>query len=53
MRDPGFPNSARIKSLKDVPSIPAHAPKIKYRVPMSLWFVEKSHLLSGMAEFRR
>jgi hypothetical protein len=23
--------------------MPAKAPKIKYKVPMSLWFVEKSH----------
>lgn len=33
---PGCPSSARIINLKEVPTIPAHAPKIKYRVPMSL-----------------
>lgn len=27
--DPGFPNSVRIKILRDVPTIPAHAPRIK------------------------
>lgn len=25
--------------------MPAHAPKSRYRVPMSLWFVETSHRL--------
>ena len=25
-----------------MPTIPAHAPKMKYRVPMSLWLVENS-----------
>lgn len=25
-----------------MPTIPAHAPKIRYRVPMSLWLVEKN-----------
>lgn len=25
-----------------MPTIPAQAPKIKYRVPMSLWLVEKN-----------
>jgi len=25
------------------PIIPAHTPKIKYRVPMSLWLVEYNH----------
>ena len=40
---PGCPNSARISNLNEVPTIPAHAPKIKYSVPMSLWLVEKNH----------
>lgn len=53
IRDPGFPSSVRINILRDVPVIPAHAPKIKYNVPMSLWLVEKSHLFGKMAEFRR
>jgi len=26
------------------PNIPAKAPKIKYKVPISLWLVEKIHL---------
>lgn len=34
-KDPGWPSSARIKSLIDVPSRPAQAAKMKYRVPMS------------------
>lgn len=29
--------------LKEVPTIAAQAPKIKYIVPISLWFVERSH----------
>lgn len=50
IRDPGFPSSVRIKTLKDVPVIPAHAPKMKYKVPMSLWFVENNHFFGKMAE---
>lgn len=30
--------------------IPAHAPNSRYRVPMSLWFVEKSQRLANMGE---
>jgi len=26
------------------PNIPEKAPKMKYKVPIILWFVEKSHL---------
>jgi len=37
-------NSERIKRLKDIPTIPDQAPKMKYNVPMSLWFVENNHL---------
>lgn len=40
---PGWPNSVRIKILRDVPAIPAQVPKIKYKVPISLWFVENNH----------
>jgi hypothetical protein len=29
------------------------APKIKYKVPMSLWLVEKNQRCGKMAEFRR
>jgi hypothetical protein len=45
-------NSARINILSDVPTIPDQAPKIKYRVPMSLWLVENNHrfMISRMAE---
>ena len=51
MKDPGCPNSKRIKTLNAVPTIAAHTPKIKYIVPMSLWFVEKSQrFINKMAE---
>ena len=40
---PGHPSSIRIRILNDVPIIPDHTPKIKYRVPMSLWLVEYIH----------
>lgn len=39
-RVPGCPNSVRIKSLIDVPRSPAHVPRTKYIVPISLWFVD-------------
>lgn len=39
---PGWPSSIRIITLMAVPNIPAQTPRIKYIVPMSLWFVEKS-----------
>lgn len=28
--------------------MPAHAPKIRYRVPISLWFVENNHRLMNV-----
>jgi len=33
-----------------VPTIPAQAPKMKYRVPMSLWLVENNHLGCGVLD---
>jgi hypothetical protein len=36
MKVPGCPNSARINILKEVPTIPDQAPKIKYNEPISL-----------------
>lgn len=39
---PGALNSERIITLIEVPAILAQAPKIKYRVPISLWLVENS-----------
>lgn len=42
---PGWPSSARMRRLRAVPAMPAHAPKIRYRVPMSLWLVENNHRL--------
>ena len=43
---PGWASSARIKSLIDVPKRPDQIPKIKYKVPISLWFVENSHRIN-------
>lgn len=37
---PTVPNSRRISNDKDKPIKPAQIPKMKYRVPMSLWFVD-------------
>lgn len=34
-----------MRRLSAVPTMPAHAPKIRYRVPMSLWLVENNHRL--------
>jgi hypothetical protein len=39
---PGAANSIRNKTDKVVPTTPEKAPKIKYNVPMSLWFVENN-----------
>ena len=41
---PGYANSKRINKDNKVPIIPEKIPKMKYNVPISLWFVEKSHL---------
>lgn len=38
-------SSNRIKILKEVPNILDQIPKIKYSVPMFLWFVENNHFL--------
>jgi hypothetical protein len=43
---PGWANSIRIKSEKQVPKTPDTAPKIKYKVPISLWLVEYIHLVA-------
>ena len=40
---PGVDNSILISTLNAVPTIPANAPNIIYNVPMSLWFVLKTH----------
>lgn len=31
-----------------MPTMPAHAPNSKYKVPMSLWLVENSHRLMNI-----
>ena len=38
--EPGADNSNLISKLNPVPIIPAKAPNSKYKVPISLWFVE-------------
>ena len=43
---PGSDNSIRIITEKDVPITPEIAPKIRYSVPMSLWFVLNNHRLA-------
>ena len=50
IKDPVFPNSIRIRSLNEVPTIPDHIPKRKYNEPISLWFVENNHLFDEVAE---
>lgn len=39
----GEESSKRIRTLSRVPQTPERAPKRKYSVPISLWFVEKNH----------
>lgn len=39
-------NSSRIKILREDPIIPAQIPKIKYKVPIFLWLVEKIHFMN-------
>ena len=41
---PGYANSTRINTDKKVPITPAKPPNKKYKVPISLWFVEQNHL---------
>lgn len=36
---------------KEVPSIPDQDPKIKYKIPMSLVFVENNHFCRGMTKY--
>jgi hypothetical protein len=52
IRDPGWTSSARISILSDVPTDPDQAPKMTYRVPVSLWLVENNHhfVISRVAE---
>jgi hypothetical protein len=45
---PGFANSNRINIDNHKPKIPAKAPKIKYKVPISLWFVEQNHRIKKL-----
>lgn len=40
---PGEDNSTRINTDRTAPTIPEKVPKIMYKVPMSLWFVENNH----------
>ena len=49
---PGRANSIRISTEKHVPITPAMAPKMKYRVPISLWLVENSHRTGFVVKLR-
>ena len=48
INDPVVPSSMRISNLREDPSIADQAPKIKYNVPISLWFVENNHFFIFM-----
>lgn len=41
--EPVCDNSRRINTEINVPINPAKPPKIKYKIPISLWFVENTH----------
>jgi hypothetical protein len=43
---PGLINSQRIKIDNNRPAKPFRIPKIKYNIPISLWFVEHTHLIN-------
>jgi len=45
-------NSIRIRILREDPIIPDQIPNKKYKVPISLWLVEKIHFIDKMAEYR-
>ena len=45
--DPACPNSIRIIILIEEPIIPLQIPNKKYKVPISLWLVEKSHRIDN------
>lgn len=51
INEPGCPSSNRIITLKLEPIIPDQIPKIKYKVPMSLWFVDISHFIKNEKEW--
>jgi hypothetical protein len=42
-REPGWPSSARMRRLIEVPRRPDQIPSMKYIVPISLWLVENNH----------
>jgi len=44
----GWASVIRIYRDKAVPATPEIAPNIKYKVPMSLWFVEKSQRVTNL-----
>lgn len=46
IRLPGDLSSERTITLIEVPTTLDQAPKMKYKVPISLWFVEKSQCLT-------
>lgn len=44
---PQEPSSSRMIILMAEPIIPDHMAKSRYRIPMSLWLVDSSHLFIG------
>ena len=44
-REPALPSSSRINEDRAVPKKADQMPRTKYRVPISLWFVEKNQRL--------
>lgn len=48
--EPGSLSSERIIILKEVPTVAAQIPKMKYKVPISLWLVENIHRRNRMAD---
>lgn len=54
--EPGWVSSIRMRMLRQAPIRPDHAPNSRYRVPISLWFVENSQRVmntGSMAELKR
>ena len=48
---PGYASSKRINKDNIAPMRPERVPKIKYSVPISLWLVEKNHLVKNRCIF--
>ena len=46
IQEPAVANSIRIKIEKDLPIMALQSPKMKYKVPISLWLVDMSHRIT-------